>query len=214
MRKINEIIIHCSDTQEGCDVTAADIRRWHTTPKEKGGRGWRDIGYHYVIRLDGTIEVGRTIERVGAHCIGRNGEDHNSHSIGICYIGGRHMKEDGTSVWADTRTAKQKDSMAKLVMMLLALLATLSLMLLIYRKSLREFDAKLQARLAQGLTLVPVISIPYKAGLTLLILSVLAIASHHQTETLLEREKNSVLLVMPLICAGIVMSLKSNRARH
>ncbi len=122
MRKIKEIIIHCSDTQEGVNVTAADIRRWHTTPREKGGRGWRDIGYHYVIRLDGTIEVGRTIERVGAHCIGRNGEDHNSHSIGICYIGGRHMKEDGTWVWADTRTAKQKDSMAKLVRMLLALL--------------------------------------------------------------------------------------------
>ena len=83
MRKINEIIIHCSDTQEGCDVTAKDIRRWHTTPKEKGGRGWRDIGYHYVIRLDGTIELGRPLEKAGAHCIGRKGEDHNSHSAAI-----------------------------------------------------------------------------------------------------------------------------------
>ena len=48
MRKINEIIIHCSDTQEGCDVTAGDIRRWHTTPLEKGGRGFRYIGGRHV----------------------------------------------------------------------------------------------------------------------------------------------------------------------
>ena len=119
MRKINEIIIHCSDTQEGCDVTAKAIRSWHTTPKEKGGRGWRDIGYHYVIRLDGTIELGRPLEKAGAHCIGRKGEDHNSHSIGICYIGGRHIKEDGTWEWGDTRTEEQKDAMARLVAMLL-----------------------------------------------------------------------------------------------
>ena len=108
MRKINEIIIHCSDTQEGCDVTAKEIRSWHTAPKEKGGRGWRDIGYHYVIRLDGTIELGRPLEKAGAHCIGRKGEDHNSHSIGICYIGGRHIKEDGTWEWGDTRTEEQR----------------------------------------------------------------------------------------------------------
>lgn len=119
MRKINEIIIHCSDTQEGRDVTAGDIRRWHTTPKEKGGRGWRDIGYHYVIRLDGTIELGRPLEKAGAHCIGRKGEDHNSHSIGICYIGGRHIRKDGTWEWADTRTEEQRDAMARLVAMLL-----------------------------------------------------------------------------------------------
>ena len=99
-------------------------------------------------------------------------------------------------------------------MMLLALLATLSLMLLIYRKALREFDAKLQARLAQGLTLVPVISIPYKAGLSLLILTVLAIASHHQLESLLNLAPNTVLYIAPLICAGVVMIFKPERARH
>ena len=104
MRKINEIIIHCSDTQEGCDVTAADIRRWHTTPKEKGGKfGFRDIGYHDVIRLDGTVEHGRPYYVVGAHC-----EGHNTHSIGICYIGGRKIVEGtGKWVWADTRTEAQ-----------------------------------------------------------------------------------------------------------
>ena len=120
MREINEIIIHCSDTQEGCDVTAADIRRWHMTPVEKGGRGWRDIGYHYVIDLDGTIEAGRPVERVGAHCIGRNGEDHNSKSIGICYIGGRRMLGDGRWEWADTRTKAQREAMYNLVCLLLS----------------------------------------------------------------------------------------------
>ncbi|MBQ6353216.1 MAG: hypothetical protein IJJ28_08110, partial [Lentisphaeria bacterium] len=99
-------------------------------------------------------------------------------------------------------------------MMLAALLATLALTLLIYRKALREFDTKLQARLAQGLTLVPVIRIPYKAGLTLLILTVLAIASHHQLENLLNLAPNTVLYIAPLICAGVVMICKPNRARH
>ena len=106
MRKINEIIIHCSDTQEGCDVTAGDIRRWHTTPREKGGPGFRDIGYHEVIRLDGTVEYGRPYADTGAHC-----SDHNQHSIGICYIGGRHLKDNGHWAWDDTRTEKQKEAL-------------------------------------------------------------------------------------------------------
>ena len=118
MREIKEIIIHCSDTQEGVNVTAADIRRWHTTPKEKGGRGWRDIGYHYVIGITGMIEIGRPIETRGAHCIGRHGEDHNSHSIGICYIGGRHINPDDSWTWADTRTEAQKEAMIALLRML------------------------------------------------------------------------------------------------
>ena len=78
MRKITEFIIHCSATREGQDVTAADIRRWHVQ-----GNGWKDIGYHFVIRLDGTIELGRPIAEVGAQCAG-----HNAESIGICYVGG------------------------------------------------------------------------------------------------------------------------------
>ena len=122
MRTINEIIIHCSDTQEGCDVRAKDIRRWHMTPKEKGGRGWSDIGYHYVIDLDGTIEVGRPFEKRGAHCIGDDGSDHNSHSIGICYIGGRRVRLDLPRgwEWADTRTKEQREAMYYLVKALLA----------------------------------------------------------------------------------------------
>ena len=107
MRDIKEIIIHCSDTPEGRDDRADDIRRWHT--KE---RGWSDIGYHYVIDLDGTIEPGRPIETAGAHCTG-----HNTNSIGICYVGGKtkDMKKA-----KDTRTDEQKASMLLLLKFLCA----------------------------------------------------------------------------------------------
>lgn len=95
MREIKEIIIHCADTPEGRDVRADEIRKWHKA------KGWSDIGYHYVIDLDGTIEAGRPIEQAGAHAQG-----HNAHSIGICYVGGcdKNMKPK------DTRTEAQKDS--------------------------------------------------------------------------------------------------------
>lgn len=73
MRKIKEIIIHCSATKEGRNFTVADIDRWHRE------RGMRCIGYHFVIYRDGSIHVGRAIEEVGAHCKG-----HNSISIGVC----------------------------------------------------------------------------------------------------------------------------------
>ncbi len=76
MRQITEIILHCSDTVEGRDYTVEDIDRWHKN------RGWRSIGYHYVIYRDGTVHEGRPLKQIGAHCKG-----HNYHSIGICYIG-------------------------------------------------------------------------------------------------------------------------------
>ncbi|MCH2199765.1 MAG: N-acetylmuramoyl-L-alanine amidase [Flavobacteriales bacterium] len=77
MRQIDKIIIHCSATPTDMDITASDIRDWHID------RGWSDIGYHYVIRRDGTLEDGRPIEQAGAHTKGRN-----TNSIGICLIGG------------------------------------------------------------------------------------------------------------------------------
>lgn len=104
MRKINQIIIHCSDTIEGKNFTVDDIRRWHKA------RGWTDIGYHYVVYLDGSIHKGRNEEVVGAHC-----EGHNAHSIGVCYIGG---KEAGTFRAKDTRTKAQKEALIRLLMKL------------------------------------------------------------------------------------------------
>lgn len=106
MRKIDTIVIHCSDTIEGKNFTIDDIRRWHTAPKPKGN-GWADIGYHYVIHLDGSIHKGRPDEVVGAHVYG-----HNEHSIGICYVGG---KEAGTFRAKDTRTPEQKEALIRLL---------------------------------------------------------------------------------------------------
>lgn len=105
MRKIDEIIIHCSATAEGKDFNAADIDRWHKQ------RGFKKIGYHYVIKLDGTIENGRGVEEVGAHCL-----NHNKNSIGICYIGG--LASDGKTP-KDTRTTEQKKALWKLIVELL-----------------------------------------------------------------------------------------------
>ncbi len=101
MNKPNKIILHCSATQEGKDFKAADIDKWH---KE---RGFKKIGYHYVIDLDGTVEKGREETENGAHTVG-----HNTTSIGICYIGG--LAKDGKTP-KDTRTDKQKEAMYKLV---------------------------------------------------------------------------------------------------
>lgn len=99
-RTINEIIVHCSATKEGKDFTVADIKRWHLE------RGYSDIGYHYVIYRDGSVHEGRNVNISGAHCTG-----HNSHSIGVCYIGG--LGADGKA--KDTRTDSQKISLLKLL---------------------------------------------------------------------------------------------------
>lgn len=82
MRQINQIIIHCSATPSDMDIGVEEIRDWHM------GRGWSDVGYHFVIRRSGEIEVGRPIERAGAHARG-----HNAHSIGICMVGGNNVTD-------------------------------------------------------------------------------------------------------------------------
>lgn len=102
MRTINEIIVHCSATPEGQNVTAADIRRWHTV-----GNGWSDIGYHFVVRLDGAVEPGRPLAQTGAHCRG-----HNARSVGICYVGG--LAADGRTP-KDTRTPAQRAALLTLI---------------------------------------------------------------------------------------------------
>lgn len=102
MRNINKIIVHCSATPEGKDVKTETIRGWHIK-----GNGWNDIGYHYVIELDGSVRKGRDESKVGAHCQG-----YNFNSIGVCYVGG--VAKDGKTP-KDTRTEKQKESLLALL---------------------------------------------------------------------------------------------------
>lgn len=100
-RKITEIIVHCSATPEGKDFTAADITRWHKQ------RGFRTIGYHYVVYRDGSVHLGRPEGEIGAHCTG-----HNAVSIGVCYIGG--LAADGKTA-KDTRTKEQREALTMLL---------------------------------------------------------------------------------------------------
>ena len=100
MRTITLIVIHCSAVPPGQQSSAADIDSWHRA------NGWKGIGYHFVVRRDGSVEAGRPIEQVGAHVVG-----HNRYSIGICYEGGY----DATGEAADTRTPEQVEALRSLV---------------------------------------------------------------------------------------------------
>lgn len=107
MDKIDTIIIHCSATRAGRDIRAKDIDYMHRQ------KGWRMIGYNYVIDLDGTVEEGRPLTIDGAHCSAKdsNGVSYNRHSIGICYIGGL----DANGKAKDTRTDAQKRALRLLI---------------------------------------------------------------------------------------------------
>ncbi len=93
MRDINKVIIHCSDSDYMWHDNIDTIREWHV--KE---RGWSDIGYHYVITQDGSVQLGRPIERSGAHVRGQN-----DNSIGICLTGKKFF------------TCKQFESLRQLI---------------------------------------------------------------------------------------------------
>jgi N-acetylmuramoyl-L-alanine amidase len=100
-RKIERIVVHTAATPEGRDIGAQEIDRWHRQ------RGWRMIGYHYVIRLDGTVEEGRDETIPGAHARG-----YNRTSIGICLIGGMDASNSHPK---DTYTEAQYEALARLI---------------------------------------------------------------------------------------------------
>jgi len=105
-RRIDKIILHCSATPEGKDYTVAQIRQWHLA------RGFSDVGYHYVIYRDGSVHRGRPETQVGAHTTG-----YNTHSIGICYIGGCEATKNAKGDYPpkDTRTPAQRAALIRLV---------------------------------------------------------------------------------------------------
>lgn len=100
MNKVDKIIIHCTATPEGRNVQFADVESWHKKA------GYKKIGYHYLILLNGTIVKGRDESEVGAHTVGQNDK-----SIGVCYVGGldKNMKPK------DTRTPHQTTAMIRLI---------------------------------------------------------------------------------------------------
>ena len=102
MRTITLIVIHCSAVRPDQTSSAAQIDTWHRRDNH-----WKfGIGYHYVVRRDGAIEAGRPEWMVGAHC-----QNHNAHSIGVCYEGGIDIRGQP----ADTRTEAQKAALRQLL---------------------------------------------------------------------------------------------------
>lgn len=99
-RNIKEIIVHCTATPEGRPVTIKEITNWHKQ------RGFSTIGYHYVVMLDGSVQKGRDVNVSGAHCT-----NHNSISIGVCYVGGCDKNMNAK----DTRTDEQKRALLDLL---------------------------------------------------------------------------------------------------
>ena len=71
------IAVHCSATPPSRDIGVKELDRMHRE------RGFRCIGYHFVVRRDGAVEGGRPLNQPGAHV-----EDFNHCSIGVCLVGG------------------------------------------------------------------------------------------------------------------------------
>lgn len=98
--------------------------------------------------------------------------------------------------------------------MVLALGSCVAVTMWWYRKELDEFDVRLKDRMDRDLSLVPNVKVPYGKGLTVLLLTLVFIALHHTLEQKLQLDPNSILLVAPLACAGVIMIFKRDRARH
>ena len=106
-RRIDYIVVHCTATPEGQARTVEQIREQHRA------QGWADIGYHYVVTLDGRVHLGRDVDVAGAHVSG-----HNQNSIGVVYVGG--LENDPKKTYQqlqpkDTRTDAQKAALMSLI---------------------------------------------------------------------------------------------------
>lgn len=115
MAELQYLVLHCTATPEGREVTAADIRRWHTSPVSKGGRGWKQVGYTDIIHLDGKVE--RLVNNnedanVDPWEITNGAKGYNSVSRHVVYAGG--CARDGKTP-KDTRTPAQRKAMEEYV---------------------------------------------------------------------------------------------------
>ena len=113
MAKLKYLVIHCTATPAGREVTSAQIRAWHTDPVEKGGRGWKQVGYTDMIHLNGRIERlvrNNDDSNVDPWEITNGVSGMNSVCRHIVYVGGLEGKKP-----ADTRTEAQLLAMEKFV---------------------------------------------------------------------------------------------------
>ena len=109
MRTITRIILHCSASVAGVNLSGNDIKCMHCNPVRLGGRGWRNPGYHYVVRLDGSLDQILDVTHVA------NGvKGYNQESVHICYVGGLDKKGKPSN----TMTARQRGTIAELLTLL------------------------------------------------------------------------------------------------
>ena len=111
MAKLKRLVLHCTATPEGREVSAADIRHWHCDPVGKGGRGWKQVGYTDMIHLAGKVE--RLVKNnedanVDPWEVTNGAAGYNSTSRHVVYVGG--VAKDGKTP-KDTRTAAQLEAM-------------------------------------------------------------------------------------------------------
>mgnify|MGYP002624066861 CR=1 FL=1 len=114
MGQLKRLVIHCTDTRQGHEVTGDEIRRWHTTPVSKGGRGWKQVGYADIIHLNGGVEnlvPYNDDQTVDPWEVTNGAAGYNSTSRHVVYVGGRSMANE----YADTRTPKQRSALEKYV---------------------------------------------------------------------------------------------------
>ena len=102
MREVSKIVIHCTFTPPSMDIGVEEVKKWHVEENK-----WSDIGYHFVIRRDGTVESGRSVERPGAHAKG-----FNTNSIAIAWVGGMAAEAEKAE---DNRTPEQNEAMVHLI---------------------------------------------------------------------------------------------------
>ncbi|WP_036858962.1 MULTISPECIES: N-acetylmuramoyl-L-alanine amidase [Prevotellaceae] len=115
MATMQYLVIHCTATPEGREVSAEDIRCWHTSPVGKGGRGWKQVGYTDMIHLDGRVE--RLVKNnedaaVDPWEVTNGAKGYNSVSRHIVYVGG--TASDGKTP-EDTRTEAQREALKRYV---------------------------------------------------------------------------------------------------
>lgn len=114
-KQLKYLIIHCTATPEGREVSATDIRRWHTSPVSLGGRGWKQVGYTDLVHLDGSVErlvANNEDAWVDDWEITNGAAGYNSVSRHVVYAGG--LSADGKTP-KDTRTAAQKAALENYV---------------------------------------------------------------------------------------------------